>query len=32
MLTDGVFVSTNNMRQPEVYLQVYGGVQKAKSP
>lgn len=32
MITDGVFVTTNNMRQPEVYLQVYGGVRGAKSP
>ncbi len=32
MLTDGVFVTTNNMRQPEVYLQVYGGVRQSKSP
>jgi hypothetical protein len=32
MLTDGVFVTTNNIRQPEVYLQVYGGVRQAKSP
>jgi hypothetical protein len=32
MLTEGVFVTTNNMRQPEVYLQVYGGVRQAKSP
>jgi hypothetical protein len=32
MLTDGVFVTTNNLRQPEVYLQVYGGVRQAKSP
>jgi hypothetical protein len=31
MLTDGVFVATNNMRQPEVYLQVYGGVRQSKS-
>ncbi len=32
MLSDGVFVTTNNTRQPEVYLQVYGGVRQAKSP
>jgi hypothetical protein len=32
MLTEGVFVTTNNMRQPEVYLQVYGGVRQAKTP
>jgi hypothetical protein len=32
MLTEGVFVTTNNMRQPEVYLQVYGGVRQSKSP
>ena len=32
MLTDGVFVTTNNMRQPEVYLQIYGGVRQSKSP
>ena len=32
MLSDGVFVATNNIRQPEVYLQVYGGVRQAKSP
>lgn len=32
MLTDGVFVTTNSMRQPEVYLQVYGGVRQSKSP
>jgi len=32
MLTEGVFVTTNNLRQPEVYLQVYGGVRKPKSP
>ena len=32
MLTDGVFVTTNNMRQPELYLQVYGGVRQSKSP
>ncbi len=32
MLTDGVFVTTNNMRQPEVYLQIYGGVRQPKSP
>jgi hypothetical protein len=32
MLTDGVFVTTNNLRQPELYLQVYGGVRQSKSP
>jgi hypothetical protein len=32
MLTEGVFVTTNNIRQPEVYLQVYGGVRQPKSP
>jgi hypothetical protein len=32
MLTDGVFVTTNNMRQPEVYIQVYGSVAQSKSP
>jgi hypothetical protein len=32
MLAEGVFVTTNNMRQPEVYLQVYGGVRQPKSP
>ena len=32
MLTEGVFVTTNNVRQPEVYLQVYGGVRQPKSP
>lgn len=32
MLSDGVFVTTNNMRQPEVYIQVYGSVAQSKSP
>lgn len=32
MLTEGVFVTTNSIRQPEVYLQVYGGVRQSKSP
>ncbi|HUI08674.1 MAG TPA: DUF1573 domain-containing protein [Bacteroidota bacterium] len=31
LLTDGVFVTTNNARQPEVYIQVYGGVHRAKT-
>ena len=31
ILTDGVFVTTNNMHQPEVYIQVYGGVRRAKT-
>jgi len=32
MLTEGVFVTTNSVRQPEIYLQVYGGVRQSKSP
>ena len=31
LLTDGVFVTTNNIRQAEVYIQVYGGVHPAKT-
>jgi len=31
LLTEGVFVATNNMHQPEVYIQVYGGVRRAKT-
>jgi hypothetical protein len=30
MLAEGVFVTTNNIRQPEVYLQIYGGVRQSK--
>jgi len=31
LITDGVFVTTNNMHQSEIYIQVYGGVRRAKT-
>lgn len=30
MLTDAIFVTTNNIRQPEVFIQVFGGVKESK--
>jgi len=30
MLSEAIFVTTNNIRQPEVFIQVFGGVKDAK--